>query len=466
MTQLLLDQFQNASWGPYSGLLRSITTQSIAAALRMTRGPALAAAFLSGQLGALRIDNAPLALLNSSGDALTAESLASESTRFSFDRRTSAAWAPMLLASHDLTSAFEAWMAGEHTEAHRQFWRVLRRQIALGSATLTRQTKAFYAQSVFDDLDNALERHQRPEHLAKNTHWSQAFVRAYVDESSITSVIAHANRIDASKQEGTSVAIEIFRGWMLVLPAERTSLAARMIGFVARSAAEYRSSFFGNENIGGQAIEALHDLAEQRPEFRAAGAHAVASAILSKLNGDEWWTGTAGALKTAVLFFDVLERQQVRGIAESTLSLVDNIDPTREVWVIVQPALDVLVSEQVQNLAKGDQALAHRIVLTILRFGLNQKTEHVRLLFYLYHFDLGSVREEPMASQLKEVVDDVRKQALTINSSNSVDSIRALLLASSFSREDGVTDALHAVILILRTAFNQSQPAMSFSVIY
>jgi hypothetical protein len=239
-----------------------------------------------------------------------------------------------------------------------------------------------------------------------------------------------------------------------------------MLAFVARTAAANRSSLFGNRNIGGRAMETLQDVAELRPEFRAAVAPDVVFAILSKLNGDEFWTGPAAALKTALLFFDVLDSQSVRSLAEGTLSLLDKIDPTHEVWVIVQPALDVLTSQQVQDVSKRDQALAHRIVSTILRFCLNQKSEHTRLLFYLYQFDLGSMSEEPTASQLKEVVDDVRKQALTINASNSVDNICALLLASSVSQEGGVADALDAVTLILRTAFGQPHPAISFSVVY
>ena len=123
------------------------------------------------------------------------------------------------------------------------------------------------------------------------------------------------------------------------------------------------------------------------------------------------------------------------------------IDPAREVWVIVQPALNLMVSPAVQNLVKQDRQLAQRIVSTILRFGLNQKTEHTWLLFYIYHFDLGSMREDPTASQLREVVSDVRKQALTINATNAVDNIRALLLASAVSGLDGVNArrSAHAV---------------------
>src|ERR1700733_14982594 len=93
--------------------------------------------------------------------------------------------------------------------------------------------------------------------------------------------------------------------------------------------------------------------------------------------------------------------------------------------------LDLILSPEVQSLSKQDQGLGHRIVSTVLRFGLNQKTEHVRLLYYLYRFDLASVHQEPTRTQLQEVILEVRRQALTINASNSMNNICALLLASS-----------------------------------
>jgi hypothetical protein len=133
------------------------------------------------------------------------------------------------------------------------------------------------------------------------------------------------------------------------------------------------------------------------------------------------------------------------------------MDPASDMWPIVQPALDLLVSQEVQHLSKQNQKLGNRIVSTILRFGLNQKTEHTRLLFYLYHFDLGSVYQEPAFTQLKEVVQDVRKKALTINASNAMDNVRALLLASSAAELEGVKDALEALRLVLKSAFGEQR---------
>ena len=125
--------------------------------------------------------------------------------------------------------------------------------------------------------------------------------------------------------------------------------------------------------------------------------------------------------------------------------------------MIVQPAIDLLVAPTAQQLSKQDRDLDNRIVSTILRFGLNQKTEHARLLFYLYQFDLRSVYQEPMATQLREVVSDVRKQALTINASNAMDNVRALLLASSAAGLDGIKDALNAVTLALNSVFGDAR---------
>ena len=111
--------------------------------------------------------------------------------------------------------------------------------------------------------------------------------------------------------------------------------------------------------------------------------------------------------------------------------------------------------------------MRNRIIATVLHFGLNQQTEHTFLLFYLYQFDLGSVYEEPTFTQLKEVVQDVRQQALTINASNAMDNVRALLLASSAAGPDGVKDALKAVTLALNSALGESrQVALAFPFAY
>lgn len=292
-------------------------------------------------------------------------------------------------------------------------------------------------------------------------------MRLYVDEDAVGALLSQTNAIDASKDERVGVAIELLRGWCSALPAERGSLATQMLRFIATVAATHKSSFSSRRNVGGRSMEVLRDLAEKRPEFRAGVAQEIVLAILSKFAQGEFWTGTAEALNVSPRYLDVLEPKDIRAVVAATLSLLDKMDPSRDVWVLVRPALDLLVSQEVQRLSKQDQELGNRIVSTILRFGLNQKTEHTRLLFYLYHFDLGSVYEETALTQLQEVVQDVRKQALTVYASNAMDNVCALLLASSAAGSDGVKDALQALGLALNSAFGEPRRiALAFPFAY
>ena len=214
-------------------------------------------------------------------------------------------------------------------------------------------------------------------------------------------------------------------------------------------------------------MEVLREVARRRPEFRRDVAADVVPAILSKFEPGEWWTGTAEAFNVAGEFLDVLGSQDVRKILDAVLALLEKADPAKAAWVVVQPAIDLLATPVAQQLAKVDTDFDNRIVATILRFGLNQETEHTRLLFYLYQFDLKSVYQEPTLSQLREVVQKVRKQALTINASNSMDNIRALLLAPAAAGPEGIKDALKAISDALNTAFGDKRwLALSFPVAY
>ena len=159
----------------------------------------------------------------------------------------------------------------------------------------------------------------------------------------------------------------------------------------------------------------------------------VVTAILSKLQGGEFWTGIAEALKTSRAYLDVMDLPALTSVIQATLSLLEGIDPAREVWPIVRPALDLLATQEACRVWGQSEGLGQEIVAAILRFGLNQKTEHLSLLFYLYQFAPASVREQPTKSELDEVVRDVRKRALAINASDAVDNIRGLLLASAVS---------------------------------
>ncbi|MGO9399103.1 MAG: hypothetical protein ACLP19_14860 [Xanthobacteraceae bacterium] len=469
-------------WSNYVALLKHITTQSIASAMRAARGPAHAAAYLAPRLKGAALSQSLLFVLNASLDAYVAESLSSESLRFPPDRRASILNEPLLLQARNLSSAFEATNEREYPSARGHFWSVLRRQIALGSANDTRITQAHYANSVFSSLERTIAREINKElfimalrlllqsgqtHLAEKMEWSDRLVRAYIDDDIVRQLFSQTNAVEASREERLGVAVELLRGWSLALPAERGELAGRMLSFIAKVAASHKSSLSSRHNVGGRSIEVLRQVAERRPEFRLGAAADVVPAILSKLGEREFWTGIAGSCKTAAEYLDVLQPQDARTILATVLNLLEKADPARAAWVIVQPAIDLLVTPAAQRLAKQDKDLDGRIISTILRFGLNQKTEYTHLLFYLCQFDLRSVYQEPMRAQLNEVVQEVRKQALTIHASNAMDNVRALLLASSAAGLDGVRDALKAITEALNTAFgDQRRIALAFPFAY
>jgi hypothetical protein len=143
---------------------------------------------------------------------------------------------------------------------------------------------------------------------------------------------------------------------------------------------------------------------------------------------------------------------------------LDKIDPVNGVWVIVQPALNLLASTESKQLSEKDPGLGHRIFSTVLRFGLNQETEHARLLFYLQDFDMKSA-DEPMLAQLREVVDDVRRKAGAINASNAAENVQALLVSPAIAGKDGVKDAITALIAIVNSAIGK-RPSLSFPFAY
>ena len=411
-----------------------------------------------------------------------AESLASEPLRFLPDQRAWILNEPLLLQARNLSSALEASNDREYPSARDHFWSVLRRQIALGSASDTRITQAHYANSVFSSLERTIGRELNKDlfimglrllvqsgqtRAAEKMEWSERLVRTYVDDDIVTRLLSQTNAIEASREERLGVAVELLRGWCLALPAERNELATRMLSVVAQVAASHKSTWSSRHNVGGRGMEVLRQVAEERPEFRLGVAVEVVPAILSKFGEGEFWTGIAESCKTAAQYLDVLEPQGVRDILTATLNLWDRADPAQAAWVIVQPAIDLLVTPAAQQLAKQDKDLDGRIISTILRFGLNQKTEYTRLLFSLYQFDLRSVYQEPMLSQLKEVVQEVRKQALTIHASNAMDNVRALLIASSAAGLDGVRDALKAITEALNTALGDPRRiALAFPFAY
>ena len=381
-------------WGAFCDALTILTTQSIAAALRSAQGPRTAADYLCPIIEVASLDAASLLIENATQDAYVAASLGSDG-QFIPDRRAHLVTPPLFLSSHDLDSALQASINGDYADAHRCFWQILRRQIALGSASESRRTKAFYARSVFEELDKIGTRDHKPDSfwtavrlllesgesvIAQRISWSEELIRSYVDHDFIQATIAHAQKYGSASGERLNTLVEMLNGWAEVTAIEQANVAHTMIHFLAATAIENPSSFYGWKDAGGKSIEYIRQLAEKRPEFRIGTADRVTAAIVVKLQRPEWWTGIKEALSAANVYAEVLSEENMTKLVTSTLSLLHPIDPTKNVWVIVQPALNFLSSQAVKKWSAHQRELAEQVIKTILRFGVRQQTEHARLL--------------------------------------------------------------------------------------
>lgn len=474
-----LSKFNDPAWDEFTRLLKGIVLQSCAAALRTTKGAGASSEFLTGLLQKAPLAEQPLFQLNASHDALVVTSLASEKFAFSADRRASILLAPLLLKTHDLASAHEASTERDFSEAHRYFWQVLRRQIALGSASDSRITKAFYARSFFKDLEKSIDRDNKPDlflmavrlmlesgqvKVAKQLVWNERVVRSYLADATVDSIIAHADKNEGSRNERRKVLIELFGSWTRCLTPVQSEFSKRLQTYLAGIANDDTLHIFGQENAGQRCLELLNELAESRPEFRSIMTKTVANVIVARMSVHAYWTVHAEAMKLADTYLDSFSPNELVEVITAVLTFLDKIDPANGAWVIVQPALGILASTESKHLSEKDPILGRRIFSTVLRFGLNQDTEHARLLFYLQDFDIKSA-DAPMLAQLKEVVDDVRRKAGVINASNAVENIQALLVAPTIVGEDGVKDAITALIAIMNSAIGK-RPSLSFAYAY
>jgi hypothetical protein len=475
-----LSGLKNPAWDQFAEIFKGVAIQSSATALRTTKGVTIASAFLSNHLEASTFAKMPLLQLNASHDAFVAAALSSEKFDIGPDRRASILLPPLLLKSLDLSSALESSAEEDFTEAHRHYWQVLRRQIALGAASESRVTKALYARSLFGELEKSIDRHDRRQSfwiavrlilesgqtvLAQKLSWTEKFAQTYLGNQSVDGVIAHVSKNEGSKSERRNVAIELLGGWTKVLAPNQADLAARMQGYLVHAVAEDTSNIFGQRNSRQRSLELLHQIGSERPEFRSNMAAAIADAVVSTIQKQVYWTEFAEALKTASTYIDVFSRDDLVKVVAAVLAFLDKLDPATGIWPVVQPSLDFLSSEEAKNLSDKAPELGRRIFLTVLRFGLNQETEHARLLFYLQDFDLDSINSEPLLGQLHQVVDDVRSKARATNASDAVNNIRALLISSTISRKDGVKEAIDALTEIVSSA-TTARPSISFAYAY
>ncbi len=475
----IIDENEHENCDEFLNVLKCFAIQSKASALRIVGGPGEAANYLIGQLQNSGFQDAPLLVLNASHDALVVEILARESLPVKPDERATMLSPPQLLSSHDGSAAISSWLGGDYADAGRRFWALLRRQIALGASSDTRLTKANYARSIFAELGSRLERHHTPElfwmatrlliesgrsEVAKKINWPGTLINAYVDARLISIVTTHPIQHKDTLLERGNVISDLFATWVIELAPNREDAVAAIIRYLAIQARDGSIDIYSPRNTAGRAFELLTEIFQKRPEFRTYALAEVLDALLFRLRPFEHWKGQANALALAIEYFDAFAPDAADRLVRAVLDLMGKLDPKNDMWIVVRPALNLLMSEAMPNLSKRNPDLGREVVSTILRFGVGQQGEHGRLLFYLEDFDHRSVIDNLFTEELDGIVQDVIAQA-NKTASNAVYNICALLYGSRISGKRGVEAALSAFMAIL-TSPDRGVPSMTLSESY
>jgi len=471
-------QFENFSdpvWSEFVQMMKEIVTQSHATAIRTLHSAKDSAGLLNVALSRNTITTASLLHGNASFDAFVATSQANADI-FPSDLRASILLPPLLHNTHDTAAAMGNWLNGKFNDANKRFWAVLRRQIALGLATESRATKAWYGRSLISEIEQTVGRNERHTfnlasrllvesgicEAVSKINWTVHIISSYVDQSSVDFIIKHAEIHEGAKIERQLVVIELFREWTNRIPLESKELASSMLKYVA-ALAHVPASFHSNQNVGGNSLKVLQSLAKERPEFRQLIIPEIVSIFKTHLQAQGFWTGTENALKLVSEYLEVFAEKDLLEVVESTLSMLEETKPKTGMWPIIRPAMWLLVSSPVKRFIKHRSDLGQRILDIVLRFGLEQESESTNVLFYLHNFDPALLNTPSIQESLQDTVKKVRQKATKINSSDVVDQIQALLLAPTLAGPEGIDEALQGLTLILDSAI---APRHSFVLAY
>ncbi len=470
--------FNVADWADYTQVLRDLIDHSVATANRVLKSPGHSAAYLLSGLNASSLHTRPILHLNASLDAMDAMGEISDTVSYVPDIRGIVLTPPLYHGSHELGDAMQLSADGRHDSATKEFWGILRRQIALGLSTESRSTKAQYGKAILAQLTDMPATRRQPEAFwlsmrlliesgrassAKKITWNRDLITQYVGDELIKRLLNHAEKYSSTRTERLQVVIEMFSSWLPATDSDQTSAVRAMMDCLAFNAGSSTASFFGNRDLGIRSLEALETVAATRPEFRELASHGVAVAILNRLSVNEIVQAKAKALQVAGQYVDVLSDTDAQRIIDGALRVLDAT--ALGAWPVVRPALQLLVSPVAVNLAKQDSELGDRILKNILKFGSEDGTESTSLLFYLRDFDAELLRKTYIVEAVRPVIEKLRQDAQQINSSAATAQIQALLLVPSISGRDAVVDAISALSKVIRSSESR-HPSISLSNAY
>ncbi|RNJ42687.1 hypothetical protein B5V01_21885 [Mesorhizobium erdmanii] len=462
-------------WGAVVGHLRDLTDQSIAAAARVASGAEAAVISLRQTLIPASLDDRPLLVLNAPFDLLSA-TLNSEILVLSYtDERTTLVRPPLNGASHHLDANVYNHSGGRFSDAVRRCWAVLRRQMALGLSTESRDTMSVFARVLLNMLehqDKAKSYHgdfalavrlfiqAADRSSASDYKWSDKLLQ-FVDASIVAMVIKACDAHPGSALDRQQAAIAIFEQWTAMLPAERRHLAKDMLEVITRLARTGQSSGFTNRDVALKAFDSLLLLARSRPDICRENIGSIHGAIVARLSPRSVWNAAAKSIELATNLLGILSAAQLREIVHDVLAYLWAIGPEKQFMPIVKPALELLVAEQVVALANADADLGRGIVNAVVAFSDEGRSGNAGLMYYLERFN-GDLFQAKSVSELgagivSQLIDAVQKT----NSSASANEIRALLSVPAMSGEAGVVAALEALKDLLATV-GHTRPSPSF----
>jgi hypothetical protein len=452
------------AWMSLSDAWRTLAVQSRATALRIVNGPGPSYDVLRD--GKLPLLSNPLRVINSDLDSLVVASHPDVDGFKAIDNRVAILSAPLSRHSHSDVDALHYTLSGKYSEANRCYWAALRRQLALGIAADAGTTKVNYARSSLIELKTQVAKDKNPvsfrfaigllieamnHDAVSRVDWSDELVDSYVDHECVTLVMSRVEAFPGCRRERALVAVELFREWTTRIAFDKQEIAVAMWSYVALLAKQFSASFESEVDVGRRSLRALKELAEKRPEFRRHVAALVVDAIDERMQTDQSMWGVVSALEAITEYADSLDSSDVLRIIGRVLEILRAADPARDMWPLVRPAIGFLISDPVKRCAGRDEELGHRILEQIIRFGLEQETEHGRLFFYLHDFNPSLLQDPMVVAQMQAPVVEVRRRVLEINSTRVTESIFALLLAPTVSGDDGVKDAIDGLIRVLRS---------------
>ena len=473
-TESLLSEYVDASWVDFVHALKAMTVLSCASATRELSGVKEAADKLVKATDSSTIECDLMLLANGTSDALNAISESLDRVDVWRDTRVAVSRSPQLLGSLNLSVAFEHWADKKYDDAQRVFWAVLRRQLALGTATSTRVTKSYFGRCVIDSLEAGLAKQRYSDrfflgvrllvesgdaNVADQTNWTEQLVQVYVDVASVAATVGLADVARGSTLERRLVTIALLKRWLVVLAPDASSIAADMLSFLAECARDGEGSLFTHRDLGGAGLRALAEVAKVRPEFRQLIGDRVADAVIERLKGH--FSSITVALESVLGYLDALGRDALYRLIDAILDMLEN-PQTSVPWPLVRSATDVLISPAVKEMSDRDRQIGKRVTSTIVRLSIEQETENARLLFILSDLTPDLAKEEIGAEKLGTIVGEVRKRALVTNSSNAIYNVMALFIAPWASHLEGIRDAFKSLLGILESAA-AGRPSISFA---